>query len=136
MRTRLVVFAAAVLTVSGCATIRGHEASSTERLLTAAGFQIQRADTPARMHDLAVVPPLKITAQSADGAVRYTYADPYGCRCLYVGGPKEYSAYQRLANEQQLDKDRIRDADGIPNGLWGPLDAVPSRGDAPQSEQE
>ena len=136
MRTRVVVFAAAMLAMSGCASIRGHEASSTEQLLTAAGFQIQRADTPARMHDLETLSPLTVTAQSVHDTVTYTYADPDRCRCLYIGGPNEYAAYRRLAGDEQRNKDQIRDADGIPHGLWGPLDSVPVRGGARQSEEE
>jgi len=122
MRHVLVV-AAALLTLSGCAAIHRQEAASTEQLLAAAGFQMRAADNPERVHDLTAMPPLKLVARSQDNNVRYTFADPYKCRCLYVGGAKEYSAYRRLAREKQIEEERLQD--GEPNdGLWGPLDSL------------
>jgi hypothetical protein len=117
----LLIVAAALLTVSGCAAIRRQEAASTEQLLAAAGFQLQPADNPERVRDLAAMPPLKIVARSQDNNVRYTFADPYKCRCLYVGGSKEYSTYQHLMMEQQIAQERIRaEEDAMNWGLWGP----------------
>jgi len=122
MRTRhILIFATVLLALSGCAAIRRHEAASTEQLLAAAGFQIRPADNPERVHDLAVMPPLKIVARSQDNSVRYTFADPYKCRCVYVGGSKEYSAYQRLVTEQQIAQERLwAEEDSMNWGLWGP----------------
>ena len=122
MHTRhVLVVAAALLTLSGCAAIRRQEAASTEQLLAAAGFQMQAADNPERVHDLTAMPPLKIVARSQDNNVRYTFADPYKCRCLYVGGSKEYSAYQHLVTEQQIAQERIwAEEDAMNWGLWGP----------------
>ena len=51
---------AALLALSGCATIRAHEAATTERLLAAAGFQMRPAESPERVRDLATMPPLKV----------------------------------------------------------------------------
>jgi hypothetical protein len=122
MRTRdVLVFTAALLTLSGCATIRRHEAASTEQLLAAAGFQMRPADNPERIHDLTVMPPLKLVARSQADSVRYTFADPYKCQCLYVGGAKEYSAYQRLVTEKQIAEERVRaEQDAMDWVLWGP----------------
>lgn len=122
MRTHhRVAFAAALLTLAGCGTIRQHEASSTEQLLAAAGFQMRLADNPERAHDLDVMPPLKLVARSEDEGVRYTFADPYKCRCLYVGGAKEYSAYQRLVTEKAIAQERLwAEQDAMDWGLWGP----------------
>ena len=55
---RALVFVAALFVLSGCATIRRHEAGSTEELLVAAGFQMRHADNPERVHDIGVMPPL------------------------------------------------------------------------------
>src|SRR2546427_10192608 len=122
MHTRhVLVVTAALLTLSGCAAIRRQEAASTEQLLAAAGFQMRAADNPERVHDLTVMPPLKIVARSQDNDVRYTFADPDKCRCLYVGGSKEYSAYQHLATEQQIAQQRIAAHEAAMNwALWGP----------------
>ena len=119
---RALVFVAALLTLSGCATIRRHEAGSTEELLVAAGFQMRHADNPERVHDIGAMPPLKLVARNQAGDVRYTFADPYKCRCLYVGGAQEYSAYQRLVREKQIEQERPLDGEPT-DGLWGPLDS-------------
>jgi len=119
---RALVFVAALLALSGCATIRRHEAGSTEELLVAAGFQMRHADNPERVHDIGVMPPLKLVARNQAGDVRYTFADPYKCRCLYVGGAKEYSAYQRLVREKQIEQEPPLDGEQT-DGLWGPLDS-------------
>src|SRR2546428_1905371 len=124
MHTRhVLVVAAALLTLSGCAAIRRQEAASTEQLLAAAGFQMRAADNPERVHDLTVMPPLKIVARSQDNDVRYTFADPYKCRCLYVGGSKEDSAYQHLVTVQQIAQQRLwAEGECGNSGLWGPWD--------------
>jgi hypothetical protein len=122
MRTRhVLVFAAGLLALSGCAAIHRNEAASTDQLLAAAGFQVRPADNPERAHDLTVMPPLKIVARTQDNDVRYTFADPYKCRCLYIGGSKEYSAYQRLLTEQRIAQEQLRaEEDAMNWGLWGP----------------
>jgi len=122
MRIRhAVVFAAALLTLSGCAAIRRHEAGSTEQLLAAAGFQMRPADNPELVDDLAAIPPLKIVARNQDNDVRYTFADPYKCRCHYVGRFKEYLAYQRLVTEQQIAQERLwAEEDRMNWGYWYP----------------
>ena len=122
MRARSVfVVAAALLTLSGCAAIHRHEAVSTENLLSAAGFQMRAADDPERVQDLSAMPPLKIVARSRNNEATYTFADPYTCRCLYVGGAKEYSAYQHLVEEQQIAQERIwAEEDAMNWALWSP----------------
>ena len=113
----LVLFAAVLLALSGCAAIRKSTASSTERDLAAAGFQMRPADSPEREKDLAAMPPRKLVSRTQDGNVVYTYADPDNCRCLYVGGPKEYSAYERLLVERDIAIDRSEAMDWQ---VWGP----------------
>src|SRR6267378_2720903 len=122
MHTRDVfLFAIAVLALSGCATLRGLEAGKTEQLLAGAGFQRRAVDTSERLGDRATMPPFKIVARNNDGNVVYTFADPEKCHCLYVGGSKEYTAYQRLVTERQIAQERIwAEEDAMSWGLWGP----------------
>ena len=113
-----VLFAAALLALSGCATLHAHEAATTERLLAAAGFQMRPAESPERVRDLAAMPPLKVVSRSQDGNVVYTFADPENCHCLYVGGPKEYSAYERLVVEKEIARETS--AASMNWEVWGP----------------
>ena len=71
-------------------------------MLTAAGFHMVSADTLDRQNDLRSMPPHRIVSRRKDGTVEYTYADPDNCRCVYIGGEKEYSEYDRLRVEREI----------------------------------
>jgi hypothetical protein len=101
-RNVVVLALIAALPFAGCAAIRSGEARDTEQLLAEAGFQAKPVETPEKLADLKTMPPRKLVSQSKDGNFVYTYADPDYCQCVYVGGPKEYSAYQRLAREEEI----------------------------------
>ena len=103
-RTVLSVALAAATMLAGCATIRGSEARSTEQLLAAAGFVMRHADTAERQQRLAARPPYRLESHTKDGTVVYTYADPDGCKCLYIGDPPQYQSYQRIAQQQQAQQ--------------------------------
>jgi hypothetical protein len=122
MRLRhVLVFAAGLLTLSGCAAIRRDEAVSTEQLLAAAGFQMRPADNPERADELAAMPAVKLVARNQDNGITYTFADPYKCRCVYLGGATEYSAYQHLVTEKLITQERLWAEENAMNwGLWGP----------------
>jgi hypothetical protein len=105
---RMVLLVGLVVAVmlTGCAAIQRSEARDTEQLLAAAGFVMRPADTVERQERLRALPPYRLESRTKDGKVVYTYADPDGCQCLYVGGPKEYSEYQRLRVERQIAADQ------------------------------
>jgi hypothetical protein len=106
------------LPLAGCAAIQRSEARDTEHVLAAAGFQAKPAETPERLARLKTMPPRKLVARSKDGNFVYTYADPDYCHCLYVGGPKVYAAYQRLAAEKEIAEEQQEAA--MDWDVWGP----------------
>lgn len=106
----------ATVVLTGCATIRRSQARDTERLLTAAGFKMQRAD--AADQQLEATPPYRLMSRTRNGVVEYVYADPVNCRCVYVGGSKEYSAYQRLDTEGRISRQQLWATDEP----WPPCD--------------
>jgi hypothetical protein len=114
----IVLFAAALAALSGCATMRRHEAASTEQLLAAAGFQMRPATSPEQLRDLTTMPPFKLVSRSKAGNAVYTFADPENCYCLYVGGSKEYSEYQRLRVEREVAAE-MNEA-SMDWAAWGP----------------
>ena len=120
-RGALSLVLAMTVALTGCATMRRGEARSTEQLLVAAGFQMRPADTAERQQRLAARPPYRLESHTKDGTVVYTYADPDGCKCLYVGGPKEYSQYQGLRAQQRIAQDEAWEAQEAEGdwGLWG-----------------
>jgi len=108
--------------VVGCAATRKDEARSAASLLVAAGFTAKPADTPGKVAQLDALPPLAMQEHARNGQLRYSYADPYSCKCLYVGGPSQYAEYQRLAIKQQIAKERVEAAQAKEDDYldWGP----------------
>ena len=122
----VIVLAAVVVALSGCATIRRHEALDTERVLSAAGFHMKLADTPAKLANLQALPTRRLVANERAGRLYYVYADPEVCRCLYVGTEPQYQEYQRLALQKQLADENLMAAQNFLSGAtmnwggWGP----------------
>ena len=126
-RTALLALALAAVTLAGCAPVRRDEAASTEKLLAAAGFRVKPADTPEHQKGLAAMPPLKMVQRIKDGNVVYTYADPYNCKCLYVGNESNYQEYRRLGLQQQIAQENLDAAEDaemdwglVGWDMWGP----------------
>jgi len=95
-----VVPAAVLLLVyAGCADRDPHR--DTERMLIAAGFHMEPADTPEKQAQLKTFPPHTLHAQplQAGGSetTGYVYADPDECHCVFVGDAKAYQTFARLA---------------------------------------
>jgi hypothetical protein len=80
-----------------------------EPMLAAAGFGMIPADTPQKMQHLNTLPALKLSYYVGhDGQLRYWFADPHYCRCLYLGDEKAYQRYQNLriqAREAQQEQE-------------------------------
>jgi hypothetical protein len=114
------LFVTALGAMSACATLRRQDAVGTAQLLAKAGFQKRNADSPEQARSLASMPPFKIVARGVGRDVAYTYADPVNCRCLYVGGPRQYVEYQRLATEREVaEGEPWAETDGMDWALWG-----------------
>ena len=109
---------ATALPLVGCATLHRREAQSTEQVLAAAGFRAKPADTQAKLENLNTMPPRKLVSHVEDGHFVYSYADPDNCRCLYVGGDKEYSEFQKLSLEKEIADERQMAA--MDWDMWGP----------------
>jgi hypothetical protein len=60
------------------------------------------AITSEGLADLGKMSPNKLGARTKDGKMVYTFADPGNCHCFYVGGPNEYSEYQRLKVKKEI----------------------------------
>jgi hypothetical protein len=113
-------FVPALAALSGCATLRGQDAVSTEQLLATAGFQKRNADSPEQARSLASMPPFRLVARGVGRDVAYTYADPVSCHCLYIGGPQQYVEYRRLETEREIAEGELwAESDGMEWGLWG-----------------
>ncbi len=78
-------------------------AMDLEPMLSAAGFHMIPADTPEKMRHLETLPALKVNYYvGKDGAMRYWFADPSYCRCLYLGDEKAYQKYENLRVQARI----------------------------------
>ena len=101
LRSAAAVAGAAVL-VGGCTFFQEEEAEQIEPMLSAAGFKMIPANTPARREQLKTLPPLKMLPRTTNGKVFYVFADPDLCKCMYVGDAKQYQEFQKLKLKQQI----------------------------------
>ncbi len=115
---------AIVLALAGCAA---QEIANQESLLAAAGFRAVPADTPFRASMMASLPPGQLVLVRREGKPAWVYADPQGCRCLYVGGQHAYQAYEQLSVRQRIAETELQAAQMSqwgpwPSGPFGPYD--------------
>ena len=84
------------LGLAACATTTG-----TENSLTQAGFRQLPADSPQKVAHLQTLPERRLVARTYQGKKYYVFSDPNGCKCLYIGNPAQYQAYQNILQQQQ-----------------------------------
>jgi len=115
----------------GCATSQTH-VQDKESMLVASGFKIITPKTTAHQQKLQNLPSGKVTMIQKRGKTYYIFPDPAQNQA-YVGGPKEYQAYQQLRAENKLSKEDLETAEmyrdsemqwslwGGGEGVWGPM---------------
>jgi len=98
------IWIATLLTVSisACGLKQHQHAVETERLLSAAGFQMRLADTPAKLAQVKNLPQRKMIPQQKDGRTQYVYADADFCKCIYAGSESAYKRYLGLARQREI----------------------------------
>jgi hypothetical protein len=118
---RQIVLSQTALSLAGCATMQAGETRATEQLLAAAGFQMRAADTPGRLAHLQTLKARTVLRRSREGEPRYVYADPQGCKCLYVGTEQQYQEYRTLAQQKAEADERLWAAEESQEGRgdWG-----------------
>ena len=101
------VIAAGITLLAAACTTSQAEAPDNEDLLAASGFVERKADTPERIAALKSLPPHRFVMRNSNGSVKYMYADPIACDCIYVGGQRAYDLYrQKMAG--RVSDDQIR----------------------------
>ncbi len=102
--------------LSGCGSLQTPPPTPQEKaqrlgaMLSAAGFRMVPADTPESQQKLASVLALDVQYTVGRlGKMHYWMADPYSCKCMYVGSEQAYQKYEKLRmNEEFAEKeDRI-----------------------------
>ena len=91
--------------------------SQKENMLTAAGFKMVPADTPARQAHLNSLPKDKITPVQRNGKMYYTFPDPKQ-NVLYVGQQPEYEQYQKMRLQKQMANEQLETAQMNQENAW------------------
>ena len=98
----------------------------------ASGFKVITPKTAKQQQKLQNLPPGKVTMIQKRGKTYYIFPDPTH-NLAYVGGPKEYQAYQQLRATNKLVKENLETADMYQDeamewslwsggeGVWGPM---------------
>ena len=120
----------AALLVS-CAGTQGNT-QNRESMLVASGFKLITPKTPAQKQKLQNLPAGTVTMIKKGKKSYYVFPDPAHNQA-YVGGPKEYQAYQQLRAEKKLTREDLQDAEMYQDatmewsvweggeGVWGPM---------------
>lgn len=85
-----------------CASVSSAEEPSKPFLeknsfyLSSAGFRIQFANDPAGQKALRALPAHRFVTNGTGDALRYLYAEPQHCVCIFVGTQQAYDRYRDL----------------------------------------
>ena len=128
------IAAACTALLVSCATTQS-STQNKESMLVASGFKVITPKTAAQQQKLQNLPPGKVTMIQKGKKTYYIFPDPVQNRA-YVGGPKQYEAYQQLRAENKLTKEDLETAEmyqdaemqwslwggwGAGEGVWGPM---------------
>jgi hypothetical protein len=75
--------------------------------LSSAGFRIQVANDPAGQKALRALPAHRFVANGAGDALRYFYAEPQRCVCIFVGTRQAYDNYGKIVREPLKATDNV-----------------------------
>jgi len=110
------------------AACQSQQVLQQESGLEAAGFTVRIANTAERQAMLNRLPANRFVQRGTGVDIRYIYADPVVCGCLYVGTQQNF--YQYVSN-QQMDIEYMQNMvlldfyDAEWNwGAWGPLEPL------------
>jgi len=126
--TSIAAGCAAVL--NSCATTETTQ--NRESMLVASGFRVITPKTAAQKQKLQNLPAGTVTMIKKSKKTYYVFPDPAHNQA-YVGGPKEYQAYQQLRADKKLSREDLQDAEMYQDatmewsmweggeGVWGPM---------------
>src|SRR6201989_2646659 len=100
------VVALLALTV-GCSTTSSTQ--NKESMLVASGFKVITPKTAAQQQKLQQLPPGHVAMVNRNGRTYYIFPDAAHNQA-YVGGPREYQAYQQLRVANNIAQENIETA--------------------------
>ena len=95
--------------MAGCATTQT-VTQDQRNMLVAAGFKTITPKTPAQQQKLQQLQTGQVAQIQKNGRTYYIVADPLQ-NMVYVGGPREYQAYQQMRAQRQLAQENLQTAE-------------------------
>ena len=99
-----------LLYASVLAAVEAPSKPSLERnsfYLSSAGFRVQAANDLAGQKALRALPAHRFVVQGVGEALRYLYAEPEHCVCIFVGTQQAYDSYRRILSEPVKSTDNV-----------------------------
>jgi hypothetical protein len=75
--------------------------------LSSAGFKLRLANDPAGQKAMRALPAHRFVVHRADGDVRYFYAEPQHCVCIFIGTQQAYDTYRRILSQPSQQTDQV-----------------------------
>ena len=75
--------------------------------LSSAGFRVQFANDAAGQKALRALPVHRFVSNGVGDAMRYLYAEPQHCVCIFVGTQQAYDRYRNLLSQPAKPTDNL-----------------------------
>jgi hypothetical protein len=75
--------------------------------LSSAGFRVQLANDPAGKKAMHALPAHRFVMHKVGDDVRYFYAEPQHCVCIFVGTAQAYQTYRNILNQPPDQPDTV-----------------------------
>jgi hypothetical protein len=95
----------AFMLLLGTSVVSAAEAPSRPSLeqnsfyLSSAGFHMQVANDPAGQKAMHALPAHRFVVNGSGDALRYVYAEPQHCVCIFIGTQQDYDRYLKLLSQ-------------------------------------
>ncbi len=109
---------AGMLILTGCASLERRSAMIKQELLTAAGFEMQFADTPGELARIQAMPQREIVLRRFGDEFYWTYADAHLCHCMFVGNQSAYLRFRHLWLSRKIAG--MDESEAMTWHMWGP----------------
>jgi len=75
--------------------------------LSSAGFRVQLANDPAGQKAMRALPAHRFVIHKLGDEVRYLYAEPQHCVCIFVGTQQAYDRYRQILSQPLKPTDNV-----------------------------
>jgi len=75
--------------------------------LSSSGFRVQLANDPAGKKAMHALPAHRFVMHNVGGQVRYLYAEPQHCVCVFIGTTQAYNTYRNMIGAQSDQPDYV-----------------------------